>query len=242
MDEPSPRSRAVAASNAVGLHSYLAIFLVCLAATAAVIWILPPVSFVFGVGWFATFFTVSIVFIMLSLFRRLIFKQLYGKVPNESEAVLLEYFAQQDEDDKEDISTELIENALHLREIYAGDCMAAAKDIVYFPVSHTLKKLRHLFTESQLSRIIITESESLDTILGYIHVQQMFGEEKNIRQLVLPIQFVPATLPANELLNRFVRTRTNIACVSDANGQLAGIVTLEDALEQLFGAIDDEHD
>ena len=240
MDESSPRSR-VASGHIGGLQSYTTILVVAMVATAAALWLLPPLSFVFGTGWFAVSFTVIIVFLVLILFRRLIFKHLYGRLPNESEAVLLEYFAQPDED-REAVSNELIENALHLREVSAVDCMATKKDIVYFPVYQSLPQLRQLFIESQLSRIIVTEHDNLDSILGYVHVQQMFDAEQEIRSMVLPIEFVPTNMPANELLNRFVRTRTNIACVGDENGHLAGIVTLEDALEQLFGEIEDEHD
>jgi CBS domain containing-hemolysin-like protein len=60
--------------------------------------------------------------------------------------------------------------------------------------------------------------------------------------MIMPIRFVPAGIPVNELLNRFVKTRTNIACVSDVTGRLAGIITLEDVLEELFGEIEDEFD
>ncbi len=59
---------------------------------------------------------------------------------------------------------------------------------------------------------------------------------------MLPITFVPENISVNDLLHKLIRTRTSIACVVDEYGSLAGLVTLEDALEQLFGDIDDEHD
>jgi putative hemolysin len=240
MEESSSRRGPMPASK-VRRQQYRTIFIVALVATAGAIWLLPPMQFVFGVGLFAVGFTVFLAFLGLILFRKLLFKPLYGRQPDESETVLLEYFAQPDED-REEVSEELIENALHLREVAAADCMAPKSDMVYFPVGEPIVQLQKLFVESQLSRIVITEDRSLDRILGYIHVQQMFDGGKDLRQMVLPIKFVQADMPANELLNRFVRTRTNIACVKDASGQLLGLVTLENALEQLFGQIEDEHD
>ena len=241
MDESSSRNRVPSTVPAGGLQSWLTIFGIATVATGAAVWLLPPFSFLFGTGWFSVVMTVKFTFFIFVLFRRLLFKHLYGRLPNESEAVLLEYFSQPDED-REEVSTELIENALHLREVSAGACMAPKADSVYFPVYKSLLELRHLFAESQLSRIIITENDSLDQILGYIHVQQMFDEEKEFRSMILPIAFVPAEMPVNELLSHFVRTRTNIACVRTPEGALGGIVTLEDALEELFGEIEDEHD
>jgi len=73
-------------------------------------------------------------------------------------------------------------------------------------------------------------------------VQQLFARPENIQSIVMPITFVPESIPVNDLLHKFIKNRTNIACVVDEYGSLAGLVTLEDALEQLFGKIDDEHD
>jgi putative hemolysin len=242
MDDPSSRSRRMHHPKHSAGYSYLLLFLVCSLSVAAVIWLLPPLMFVFGVGWVAPLFTVLIVFSIFLLFRRLIFKHLYGKMPNESEMVLMEYFAQHSDDEDEDVSTELIENALHLREVTAGECMAKREDVVSIAANASIPTLKTLFVESHLSRIIVTENGSLDQVLGYVHVQQMFGSPSSIRRMLLPIRFVSASMPGNELINLFVPTRTNIACVQDESGQLAGIVTLEDVLEQLFGAIEDEHD
>ncbi len=239
MEEAS--RRALLPNAKIGQQQYLTIFVIASIATAGAIWLLPPLQFVFGVGIFAVGMTVVVVFLAFLLFRKLLFKSLYGRLPNESEAVLMEYFAQPDKD-REEVSTELIENALHLRDVATADCMAPKADIIYFPVNEPIAQLQKLFVESQLSRIIITKGRSLDHILGYVHVQQMFDGGKDLLQMVLPIAFVQADMPANVLLNRFVRTRTNIACVRDADGQLLGLVTLENALEQLFGAIEDEHD
>ncbi len=77
---------------------------------------------------------------------------------------------------------------------------------------------------------------------GLGHLRRSATISRRIRDIVLPITFVPETIAVNDLLHKFIRSRTSIACVVDEYGSLAGLVTLEDALEQLFGAIDDEHD
>jgi CBS domain containing-hemolysin-like protein len=94
---------------------------------------------------------------------------------------------------------------------------------------------------SQFRRIIVTQGD-LDRVLGYVHVQQMFSMPKNIRPTMMPITFVPENIAMNDLLNKFVKNRTNIACVVNEYGSVSGLVTLENVLEQLFGKIDDEHD
>lgn len=242
MDDPSSRPRRTQPQKYSALQTWLMLFLICSLSVLAVMWLLPPLNFIFGVGWVAPVVTIFIVFSIFLLFRRIIFKQLYGKMPNESEVVLMEYFAQHTDPEDEDVSAELIENALHLREVTAGDCMAKREEVVFINADASIEKLKNLFVESQLSRIIVAENDNLDQVIGYVHVQQMFGSPSSIRRMVLPIRFVSTTMTANELLNLFVPTRTNIACVRNEAGQLAGIVTLENVLEQLFGDIEDEHD
>lgn len=248
MDDPSSRSRYYPSAAYAGNHSFLFLSLLGIFTLLLYWWLSPPFAYVFGRGWAGPFTIVLIGFGFIIPFRKRLFKQLFGKAPDESEAVLMEYFAQQNNhhfgqaDDHVSVEMELIENALHLREVSAGECMTRKEQVVYAAVSSSVEEVRRIFAETQLSRILITQDPSLDRVLGYIHVQQLFTHPVSVREMTLPIRFVPAHLPVNELLNRFVRTRTNIACVVDETGRLAGIITLEDVLEQLFGAIDDEHD
>lgn len=246
MDDPSSRSRYFILNSYTGGHSFFFLFLLAFSALLAHWFILPLFSFIFGTGSWAILFTGLFLFGIIIPFRKKMLKHLFGKAPDEGETVLMEYFAQQNHhnhsSDEEDVAAELIENALHLQEVSAAACMTPKEQIVYVPVSAELKTVQQLFLTTQLSRILVTSDEKLDHILGYIHVQQMFERPESIRKMTMPIRFVPASLPVNELLNRFVRTRTNIACVSDVTGRLAGIVTLEDVLEELFGEIEDEFD
>ena len=162
----------------------------------------------------------------------------------EGDAALLEYLVQQNATGapgEEEVEMELLENALHMKQVRAYDCMAPRPEIVHIDVQASVEDLRRLFITSSLSRIIVTEGD-LDKVLGYVHVQQLFAHPRTIRGIVMPITFVPETIQVNDLLHKFIKNRTNIACVVDEYGGLAGLVTLEDVLEQLFGKIDDEHD
>lgn len=205
--------------------------------------LLPTLYYYFGTGWVAPFLLIVALLLMLALVRQIAFAAAYGKLDNEEDAALLEYFAQHNPNSaqEEDVSVELLENALHLRQIRVKDCMSPRTEIVHIDVDDSVEDLRKLFVESSMSRILVTDGE-VDKTLGYVHVQQLFNQPRSIRGMVLPIRFVPETLPVNELLQKLIQARRSIACVVDEYGSISGVITMEDALEQLFGNIDDEHD
>jgi CBS domain containing-hemolysin-like protein len=242
----TPLAPASALSN-IQKRSYLALLATCGLSVAAAVWLVPPLSFVFGVGWVAPTVAALLLFSVLMIFKSLIFKYVFTQYPISTEDSLRAFMAQKKAEHGNaptEADQELLENALHLREVQAADCMAKRGQIVHISADAAPEDLRRLFVSSQLSRILVTEGGDLDQVLGYVHVQQLVQQPDapHLRDWVLPIDFVDTQMPVNHLLSRFVRRRTNIACVTDAEGRLAGIITLEDILEQLFGAIDDEHD
>lgn len=205
---------------------------------------MPFLTFVFGSGWGAPLTVVVLLFFVLLLFKNLIFRNIYKNAQGDGDTALLEYLVQQNVSGttgEEEVEMELLENALHLKQVRAHDCMAPRSEIVHIDVQASVEELRQLFIESSLSRILVTDGD-LDKVLGYVHVQQLFAHPRSIRSMVMPIKFVPETIRVNDLLNKFIKNRTNIACVVNEYGSLTGLVTLENALEQLFGNIDDEHD
>ncbi len=224
----------------IGSHTFPATLLLAALATFAALGSIPFL----GTGWAAPLVVVLLLFFVLLVFKNLIFKNIYKNAPGSGDAALLEYLVQQNvsgTSGEEEVEMELLENAHHLKQVRANDCMAPRTEIVHIDVQAPVEALHQLFIESGFSRILVTDGD-LDKVLGYVHVQQMFARPPDIRSIVMPIKFVPETIQVNDLLNKFIKKRTNIACVVDEYGSLAGIVTLEDALEQLFGDIDDEHD
>lgn len=229
----------------IGSHTFPATLLLTALAFGFTWILLPYFSFVIGIRWLAIISIVGVLFGVLLLFKTLIFKSIYKNAHLDGEAALLEYLVQQNHSGlpgEEEVEMELLENALHLKQVRAHDCMAPRPEIVHIDVGASVKELRELFIESSLSRILVTEGGDVDKVLGYVHVQQLFSHPKDIQGIVMPITFVPESIQANDLLSKFIKNRTNIACVVDEYGGIAGLVTLEDALEQLFGKIDDEHD
>ena len=229
----------------IGSNTFAATLLLTALAMGAG-WVLFPLfSVVLGTGWMAIVAVALLFFATLLLFKNLIFKGIYKNEHLDGEAALLEYLVQQNHSGvpgEEEVEMELLENALHLKQVRAHDCMAPRPEIVHIDVGASVNELRQIFIESSLSRILVTQGGDVDRVMGYVHVQQLFSHPLDIQGIVMPITFVPESIQANDLLSKFIKNRTNIACVVDEYGGIVGLVTLEDALEQLFGKIDDEHD
>ena len=246
MELPLPKQiLGWASSLRISSHTFPATLLLTLLAVTVTWTLLPLLSGMLGSGPLAVLAVTLIIFGVLMLFKNLIFKRIYKNAHLDGEAALLEYLVQQNHSGipgEEEVEMELLENALHLKQVRAHDCMAPRPEIVHVDVEASVAELRDRFIGSSFSRILITEGGDVDKVLGYVHIQQLFSHPKDIRSIVMPITFVPESIQANDLLSKFIKNRTNIACVVDEYGSIAGLVTLQDALEQLFGKIDDEHD
>ncbi len=145
------------------------------------------------------------------------------------------------DDSEEEIDTDLFERALHLRNVKVKECMVPRTEIEDIDVNGTVEELKQVFAETNLSRIIVSKDD-IDTVQGYVHHQQMLYDPKSVKSQVIDIPFVPEAMRVRDLLNKFIKERGNIACVVDEYGGTAGIITLEDILEEIFGEIEDEHD
>ena len=144
-------------------------------------------------------------------------------------------------DDDDEIDTELFEKALHLREVRVKECMIPRPEIKGLEDSSTIEELIALFNEAKHSRIIVYEDD-IDNVVGYVHHQQLLQKKKSIKAMSRDIPFVPESMRVRSLMNQFIKEGVSIACVVDEYGGTAGIITLEDILEEIFGEIEDEHD
>jgi len=146
--------------------------------------------------------------------------------------------------DSEEVSSEdmnLLKNALDFSNVKARDCMIPRTEIIAVDIDDSLDAVMQLFIAKGLSKVIIYR-DSIDNIIGYVHSYDLFKSPKSIKQILLPIHFVPSVTTGEELLAKFTEQSGNIAIVSDEYGGTAGMVTLEDVIEEIFGEIEDEHD
>jgi CBS domain containing-hemolysin-like protein len=168
------------------------------------------------------------------------------KYVNKKEAfskIDLAHFIQQNVEHptQQELNTDLFENALSLPEIKIRECLVPRTEIVGVELNTSIEELTSIFVETKLSKLIVYD-DTLDTIVGYIHQLDLFQKPTNIASVIHPILLVPESMSAADLINLFSKKRKSIAWVVDEFGGTAGIVTMEDVLEELFGEIDDEYD
>ena len=170
------------------------------------------------------------------------------KLHNRSEAftkVDLEYFIQQskasDTEGNAEMNNELFENVLSLSEIKLRECLIPRKEIEGIDIHLPMDDVKNRFMETKLSKLVVYEG-NIDNIQGYIHHLEIFKKPADIRSILLPIPTVPESMSATDLIDKFSKERKSIAWVIDEFGGTAGIVTMEDLLEEIFGEINDEYD
>ncbi len=205
----------------------------------------PAVSKI--VNFFYQFFhPVAIFFVSLSAW---ILKYLFNVRVDETKDAFtrsdLEHFFHQNhepgEESPKDLNTELFENALSLPNIKIRQCLIPRKEITGIDISADVETARKKFVHTQLSKLLVYEG-NIDHILGYIHQLDLFKEPATINSILLSIPAVPESMSATDLINKFSREHKSIAWVVDEFGGTAGIVTMEDLLEEIFGEIRDEYD
>ncbi|MEJ6582625.1 MAG: hemolysin family protein [Crocinitomicaceae bacterium] len=158
----------------------------------------------------------------------------------------LEHYVQDINDrirDEQDFGNEvqILQNALDFDTVKARDCMVPRTEIISVDVEDDIDKLMRKFIDTGKSKIVVYR-EHIDNIIGYVHSFEMFKSPQSIKQILLPITFVPEAIPGKELLESFTTNAATISVVVDEYGGTAGVVTIEDVIEEIFGEIEDEHD
>ncbi len=145
--------------------------------------------------------------------------------------------------DEEELGNDmlLLRNALDFSKVKARDCMIPRPEIIAVDIQDPIEEAKTLMTSKGLSKLIIYRDD-IDNIIGYIHSFDLFKKPASIKQILKPISFVPTVMSGKELLEKFTNQVGNFAVVTDEYGGTAGIITLEDVIEEIFGEIQDEHD
>ena len=145
-----------------------------------------------------------------------------------------------DSEDEEDIR--LFQNALDFADLRVRDCMVQRVDVEAVDLeSTTIEELTQRFVETHYSRIFVWH-DTIDNIIGYVNSKSLFEQPKSISDILIKTLYVAETMPLQSMLETFTKRGASIAVVIDEYGGTAGIISLEDVLEQIFGEIEDEHD
>lgn len=157
----------------------------------------------------------------------------------------LDHYVQQlnmtDSDDNQAMNNEIFENVLSLSEMRVRECLIPRKEVVAVDINLTLDQLKEKFVDTKLSKLVVYEN-NVDNVQGYVHQLDLFKNPETLRSILLPIPVIPESMNASDLINKFTKERKSIAWVIDEFGGTAGIVTMEDLLEEIFGDIYDEYD
>jgi putative hemolysin len=160
-----------------------------------------------------------------------------------AKADLSHFFRQNSETDEpqQELNTELFEAALSLPKVKVRECLIPRKEIEGVDIRMSIDEARKKFASSKLSKLVVYDG-NIDHVHGYIHQLDLFKAPQAIPDILLPIPAVPQSMSATDLISKFSRERKSIAWVVDEFGGTAGIVTMEDLLEEIFGEIRDEYD
>ena len=144
-------------------------------------------------------------------------------------------------DDEVDSEIIIFQNALEFSEVKAREAMVPRTELTAIEIHDTIENLSKLFTQTGHSKIVVYKI-TIDDILGYVHAFDLFKNPKTIKSMLMPIEFVPETMLAKDILNVLTKKHKSLAVVLDEYGGTSGILTVEDIVEELFGEIEDEHD
>ena len=143
--------------------------------------------------------------------------------------------------DTVDSEIQIFQNALEFSEVKSREVMVPRTELSAIEIHDSLSNLNDLFTQTGHSKILVYKT-TIDDILGYVHSFDLFKAPKNIKSMLRPVEYVPETMFAKDVLNVLIKKRKSLAVVLDEYGGTSGIMTVEDVIEELVGEIEDEHD
>jgi CBS domain containing-hemolysin-like protein len=202
-----------------------------------------PMLIIYYVLYPITYFFISISNFIIKLFYKTDINDKAEIIISKTDIqeLIKQNIEQQDEQENIDYELKIFHNALTFDEVKVKECMVPRTEISAVDIDTNIQEVKEVFIETGYSKLIVYD-KNIDNVVGYVHIGDFFNEPKDIRSIIRELLIAPETLPANKLLTEFIQKKKSIALVVDEFGGTAGIVTIEDLLEEIFGEIADEHD
>jgi len=203
-----------------------------------------PVTFFYGIFMPFSQFTIFLSNGMMRLFLGVKLKNRrenisFGKI--DLDHFIEDTQKRKQHEDSDERNLRILANALDFSDVKIRECIVPRTELVAVNVTDSIDVLRQKFSHSGNSKILVYDG-SIDNIIGYIHHSKLFDAPRPIRSMLKDVPFVPETMTAQKMLALFIKKNKSIAVVVDEFGGTAGIVTIEDIMEEIFGEIEDEHD
>lgn len=184
---------------------------------------------------------ISFLFNLLQKLLAKLFKDDDDQGMTEDELISIIEEAEEEGDIDKEEST-LIKSAIEFNDLEVGDIYTPRIDITAVPFNATRAEIGDIFSDSGYSRIPVYEGD-IDNIVGILYYKDFYNRKFNkIDEIIKPVIYVAKSQKINELLKDLQNKQLHLAVVMDEYGSTAGIVTLEDILEEIVGEIWDEHD
>jgi CBS domain containing-hemolysin-like protein len=166
-------------------------------------------------------------------------KTIFGRV--EIEQYLIDRTEEKPEGENIDTEIQMYKNVLDFSSVKVKECMVPRTEIVALDIKTDINELNETFIETGLSKVLIYR-KSIEEIIGFVHSVELFKKPKDIKSILLPVGYIPESMNAQHALNNFIQQRKSIMVVVDEFGGTAGMLTIEDVMEEILGEIEDEHD
>ncbi len=187
-------------------------------------------------------FTTMLSFLVLRLIGRKGDEQMASPAFDKSDLVSLIDSSASEVQSETENEIKLFQNALDFADMRVRDCMTPRIDIEAVDIeTASIADITERFASTKYSRLFVWRG-SIDNIVGYVNSKSLFTDPVRVSDVVTNVNFVPESMPLNLLMQTLIKDKRNIAVVIDEFGGTAGVISLEDVLEQIFGEIEDEHD
>lgn len=185
-------------------------------------------------------------FIIRHILRLRVDKKEYKFSTVDLSDYIAEYADKEEVDEDMQQEIQLFQNVMEFRSVKLRECMAPRNEIESVHLTDSIAEVKAKFEETKHSKLIVS-GEGIDDIVGYVHLNDVVrvvtdGRDAQLSEIVRKIDFFPETYTADRLLKHFIAKHQGVAAVVDEFGGTAGIVTMEDVVEEIFGEIDDEYD